>query len=120
MTTTEIITKYCEGKDDILDSTKTTYIKQAERFGSKLVNKMSYNYMMKKLNEEFGESPASQLQGIHILMVATKENKPRVFDKLKKLNNDLKLKKDDNVKEKNEVKLNTLPSYEYLLENWMN
>jgi hypothetical protein len=49
-------------------------------------------------------------------MIATKENKPRVFVKLQKLNQDLKEKKDDDVKEKNEEKLNTLPSYEYLQE----
>jgi hypothetical protein len=116
MTTTEIITKYCEDKDDITDETKATYIKQADKFGGKLINKMSYNYMMKKLNEEFGASPSSQLQGVHILMVATKENKPRVFEKLQKLKNELKKSKDDGVKEKNEKKLNTLPSYDYLIQ----
>ena len=116
MTTTEIITKYCEEKDDITDETKATYIKQADKFGGKSINKMSYNYMMKKLNEEFGASPSSQLQGVHILMVATKENKPRVFEKLQKLKNELKKSKDDGVKEKNEEKLNTLPSYDYLIQ----
>ncbi len=116
MTTTEIITKYCEEKDDITDETKATYIKQADKFGGKSINKMSYNYMMKKLNEEFGASPSSQLQGVHILMVATKENKPRVFEKLQKLNKNLKDRKDDGVKEKNEEKLNKLPSYDYLIE----
>jgi len=112
----EIITKYCAEKDDIKEETKATYIKQAGRFCAKSIDKMSYNFMMKKLNEEFGASASSQLQGVHILMVATKENKPRVFVKLQKLNQELKEKKDDDVKEKNEEKLNTLPSYEYLLE----
>ena len=116
MTMLEIITKYCAEKDDIKEETKATYIKQAGRFGAKSIDKMSYNYMMKKLNEEFGASTSSQLQGVHILMVATKENKPRVFVKLQKLNQELKEKKDDDVKEKNEEKLNTLPSYEYILE----
>ena len=116
MTMLEIITKYCAEKDDIKEETKATYIKQSQKFGTKSIDKMSYNYMMKKLNEEFGASASSQLQGVHILMVCTKENKPRVFQKLKKLNQELKEKKDDTVKEKNEEKLNTLPSYEYLQE----
>lgn len=116
MTMLEIITKYCAEKDDIKEETKATYIKHSQKFGTKSIDKMSYNYMMKKLNEEFGASASSQLQGVHILLIATKENKPRVFQKLKKLNQELKEKKDDDVKEKNEIKLNTLPSYEYLLE----
>ncbi len=116
MTTTEIITKYCEEKDDITDETKATYIKHSRKFGTKSINKMPYNYMMKKLNEEFGASPSSQLQGVHILMIVTKENKPRVFVKLQKLNKELKKSKDDCIKEKNEIKLNTLPSYDYLIQ----
>ena len=116
MAAVEIITKYCAEKDDIKEETKATYIKQAERFGVKPIDKMPYDYMMKKLNEQFGASASSQLQGVHILLIATKEKKPRVHVKLQKLNNALKDKKDDDVKEKNEEKLTTLPSYDYLLE----
>ena len=116
MSIVSIITKYCENKDDIKEETKATYIKQAERFGVKQTDKMSYNYMLKKLNEQFGASPSSQLQGVHILLISTKETKPRIFEKLLKLNKQLKEDKDDGVKEKNVEKLNTLPSYGYLIE----
>ena len=116
MSIASTIIKYCENKDDIKEETKATYIKHAQRFGVKQIDKMSYNYMSKKLSECFGSSASSQLQGVHILLISTKETKPRIFEKLLKLNKQLKEDKDDGVKEKNVEKLNILPSYDYLIE----
>jgi len=104
-----------EQNDEICDATKKMYYLQASKFGTKFFDAMTCNHMIKKLNEEF-DSPSSKLAGIHILLLVSKDTRPRLYKKLREYQQKLIIHKDELIKEKNVDKLNDLPSFEYLEE----